>query len=223
MEISPDNIILVAAILIFISIIVSRASSKFGIPTLLIFLIVGMLFGSDGLGVQFYNAELAQFIGMIALSIILFSGGMDTKLKEIKPIMYQGIVLSTFGVLITALLTGFFIFWVTGFEFTNIKLPLATALLLASTMSSTDSASVFNILRSQNIKLKYHLRPKLELESGSNDPMAFMLTIALIQFISSSSFGLAPVIGSFFIQFLVGGAIGFAVGKLSVELINKVQ
>ncbi|MDD2530816.1 MAG: cation:proton antiporter, partial [Bacteroidales bacterium] len=90
MEISPDNIILVAAILIFISIIVSRASSKFGIPTLLIFLIVGMLFGSDGLGVQFYNAELAQFIGMIALSIILFSGGMDTKLKEIKPIMYQG-------------------------------------------------------------------------------------------------------------------------------------
>lgn len=96
MEISPDNIILVAAILIFISIIVSRASSKFGIPTLLIFLIVGMLFGSDGLGVQFYNAELAQFIGMISLSIILFSGGMDTKLKEIKPIMYQGIVLSTF-------------------------------------------------------------------------------------------------------------------------------
>lgn len=223
MEISPDNIILVAAILIFISIIVSRASSKFGIPTLLIFLIVGMLFGSDGLGVQFYNAELAQFIGMIALSIILFSGGMDTKLKEIKPIMYQGIVLSTFGVLITALLTGFFIFWVTGFEFTNIKLPLATALLLASTMSSTDSASVFNILRSQNIKLKYHLRPKLELESGSNDPMAFMLTIALIQYISSSSIGIGNVIGSFFIQFLVGGAIGFAVGKLSVKLINKVQ
>lgn len=223
MEISPDNIILVAAILIFVSIIVSRASSKFGIPTLLIFLVVGMLFGSDGLGVQFYNAKVAQFIGMISLSIILFSGGMDTKFKEIKPVLAQGVVLSTLGVLITALLTGFFINWVTGFEFTNVYLPLAVSLLLASTMSSTDSASVFNILRTQKIKLKNNLRPTLELESGSNDPMAYMLTIALIQYISSSSLGIAPIVGSFLLQFIVGGVIGFAVGKLSVKLINKVQ
>ncbi len=223
MSVSPDNIILIATILIFVSIIVSRASSKFGIPTLLIFLVVGMVFGSDGLGVQFYNAKLAQFIGMISLSIILFSGGMDTKYKEIKPILYQGIVLSTLGVLFTALLTGFFIFWITGFDFTNFYLPLATSLLLASTMSSTDSASVFNILRSQKIKLKYNLRPTLELESGSNDPMAYMLTVVLIQYISSSSLGITPVIWSFFLQFVVGGAIGYVVGTLSLRLINKVQ
>lgn len=223
MEILPDNIILVGAVLIFVSIILSRVSSRFGIPTLLIFLVVGMVFGSDGLGLQFYNAGVAQFIGIIALSIILFSGGMDTQFKEIKPILTQGIVLSTMGVLLTALITGFFIFWISGFEFTNIYLPLAASLLLASTMSSTDSASVFNILRTQKIKLKNNLRPTLELESGSNDPMAYMLTIALIQYINSSSVGFGNVIGSFFIQFIVGGLIGFIIGKLSIKLINKVK
>jgi cell volume regulation protein A len=223
MEISPDNIILVAGILIFVSIIMSRASARFGIPTLLIFLVVGMLFGSDGLGVHFYSAQVAQFIGMVALSIILFSGGMDTKFKEIKPVLVQGIVLSTFGVLLTAVLTGFFIFWISGYEFANIYFPLATALLLASTMSSTDSASVFSILKTQKIRLKHNLRPTLELESGSNDPMAYMLTIALIQFILSSNLGVGVVVGSFFIQFIVGGAIGFAIGKFAVKLINKVQ
>lgn len=223
MEIIADNIILIGAVLIFISIILSRASSRFGIPTLLIFLVVGMIFGSDGLGIKFYSAGIAQFIGMIALSIILFSGGMDTKFKEIKPILTQGIVLSTMGVLLTALITGFFIFWISGFQFTNIYLPLATSLLLASTMSSTDSASVFNILKTQKIRLKNNLRPTLELESGSNDPMAYMLTIALIQYINSSSLGIGNVVGSFFAQFIVGGVIGFVVGKLSVKLINKVK
>ena len=223
MEIIADNIILIGAVLIFISIILSRASSRFGIPTLLIFLVVGMIFGSYGLGIKFYSAGIAQFIGMIALSIILFSGGMDTKFKEIKPILTQGIVLSTMGVLLTALITGFFIFWISGFQFTNIYLPLATSLLLASTMSSTDSASVFNILKTQKIRLKNNLRPTLELESGSNDPMAYMLTIALIQYINSSSLGIGNVVGSFFAQFIVGGVIGFVVGKLSVKLINKVK
>lgn len=220
---TADNLILIGAILIFVSILVGKAGSKFGIPTLLLFLLVGMFFGNDGLGVKFYNAETAQFIGMIALSIILFSGGMDTQFKEIKPILSQGIILSTVGVLLTALFTGFFIFWISGFDFTNIYMPLATSLLLAATMSSTDSASVFNILRSQNIHLKYNLKSTLELESGSNDPMAYMLTIALIQFIGSSTLGVGGVIGSFLLQFAIGGAVGFIIGKLAVLLINKIN
>ena len=174
---TAENILLVGSILLFVSIIVGKTGYRFGVPALLLFLVVGMLFGSDGLGLQFHNAKEAQFIGMVALSIILFSGGMDTKFTEIKPILSPGIVLSTFGVLLTALFTGLFIWWLSGMSWTNIHLPLITSLLLASTMSSTDSASVFAILRSQKMNLKHNLRPMLELESGSNDPMAYMLTM----------------------------------------------
>ena len=109
---------------------------------------------------------------MIALSIILFSGGMDTKLSEIKPIASQGVVLATLGVLVTTAITGYFIFWLTGLVAGYETLTLAESLLMAAVMSSTDSASVFSILRSKGVYLKQRLRPTLELESGSNDPMA---------------------------------------------------
>ena len=150
---------------------------------------------------------------MVALSIILFSGGMDTKFTEIKPILSPGIVLSTFGVLLTALFTGLFIWWLSGMSWTNIHLPLITSLLLASTMSSTDSASVFAILRSQKMNLKHNLRPMLELESGSNDPMAYMLTVVLIQLIQSSGMGASQIAFSFVIQFVVGAAAGYLLGQ----------
>lgn len=156
---TAGNILLIGSILLFVSIIVGKTGYRFGVPALLLFLVVGMLFGSDGLGLQFHNAKEAQFIGMVALSIILFSGGMDTKFTEIKPILTPGIVLSTAGVLLTALFTGLFIWWLSGMSWTNIHLPLITSLLLASTMSSTDSASVFAILRSQKMNLKHNLRP----------------------------------------------------------------
>ena len=174
---TAENILMIGSILIFSSILISKTGYRFGIPTLLLFLIVGMCFGSDGLGLQFNSASDAQFIGMMALSIILFSGGMDTKYNEIKPILTPGIVLSTAGVLLTTLLTGIFIFYISDWNRTNIELTLLSSLLLAATMSSTDSASVFNLLRSQRMNLKQNLRPMLELESGSNDPMAYMLTI----------------------------------------------
>ncbi len=182
-----------------------------------------MLFGSDGLGLQFHNAKIAQFIGMVALSVILFSGGMDTKFKEIRPILSPGIVLSTVGVFLTALFTGLFIWYLSGMSWTNIHFPLITSLLLASTMSSTDSASVFAILRSQKMNLKHNLRPMLELESGSNDPMASMLTIVLIQFIQSDGMGTGNIIGSFIIQFLVGAAAGYILGKLAILILNKIN
>ncbi|MBR5856460.1 MAG: potassium/proton antiporter [Bacteroidales bacterium] len=221
---TATNIILIGSILIFVSILVGKTGSRFGIPSLLLFLIVGMGFGESGLGIiHFFNVDIAQFIGMIALSIILFSGGMDTQFKDIKPILWQGIALSTMGVLLTAIITGLFIFWISGFDFTIIYLPLATSILLAATMSSTDSASVFNILRSQKINLKYNLKSTLELESGSNDPMAYMLTIALIQFVTTSSMGAGAVFMSFILQFAIGGAVGFMIGTFAVKLINKIN
>jgi len=205
---TAENTLLIGSILLFVSIVVGKTGYRFGVPTLLLFLVVGMLFGSDGLGLQFHDAKDAQFIGMVALSIILFSGGMDTKFREIKPILGPGIVLSTVGVLLTALFTGLFIWWLSGMSWTNIYLPITTSLLLASTMSSTDSASVFAILRSQKMNLKHNLRPMLELESGSNDPMAYMLTIVLIQFIQSAGMGVGAFFWVFFFFFFFVGRAG---------------
>lgn len=218
------NILLIGAILIFCAIMISKTGYRFGIPTLLLFLLVGMGFGTDGLGLEFDSAEDAQFIGMIALSIILFTGGMDTKLRDIKPVMAQGMILSTVGVLLTTLLTGGFIFWLSGYSDMHIEMPMLTCLLLAATMSSTDSASVFNLLRSQRMNLKENLKPMLELESGSNDPMAYMLTIALIQVIASGSgFNMGLLAKDLLVQFFVGGVTGYAFGRFAVWLINKVN
>ena len=220
---TAGNILLVGSVLLFVSIIVGKTGYKFGVPTLLLFLLVGMLFGSDGLGMQFHNADEAQFIGMVALSIILFSGGMDTKFNDVRPIMAQGIMLSTIGVLLTAFFTGIFIWWISGMSWSNIAFPITTSLLLAATMSSTDSASVFAILRSQNINLKHNLRPMLELESGSNDPMAYMLTIVLIQLVQASGVSSGDIALSFAIQFIVGGALGYALGRAAVFMLNRLN
>ena len=215
---------MIGAILIFCAIMISKTGYRFGIPTLLLFLLVGMGFGTDGLGLEFDSAEDAQFIGMIALSIILFTGGMDTKLRDIKPVMAQGMILSTVGVLLTTLLTGGFIFWLSGYSDMHIEMPVLTCLLLAATMSSTDSASVFSLLRSQRMNLKENLKPMLELESGSNDPMAYMLTIALIQVIASGSgFNMGLLAKDLLVQFTVGGVTGYAFGRFAVWLINKVN
>lgn len=224
MVFTAENILLIGSVLIFSSIIISKTGYRFGIPTLLLFLLVGMLFGSDGLGLQFNSARDAQFIGMIALSIILFSGGMDTKFQDIKPVLKPGMVLSTVGVLLTTVLTGVFIYFLSGLTHTNIELTMMASLLLAATMSSTDSASVFSLLRSQRMNLKENLRPMLELESGSNDPMAYMLTIVLIQIISSGSeLSLAVVGRDLLVQFLIGGSVGYAFGRFAVWLVNRIN
>lgn len=167
---TTENIFLLGSLLVLISILISKTGYRFGIPTLLLFLFTGMAFGSEGLGLHFDSPKDAQFIGMIALSIILFSGGMDTKYKEIKPIIGPGIVLSTLGVVLTTVLTGSFIFGLSQWGGIDVKLSLMVSMLLAATMSSTDFASVFNLLRTQRMGLKHRLRPILELESGSNDP-----------------------------------------------------
>ncbi len=224
MTFTAENILLVGSVLIFSSILISKTGYRFGIPTLLLFLLVGMLFGSDGLGLQFNSASDAQFIGMMALSIILFTGGMDTRFQEIRPVLRQGILLSTAGVLITTVLTGLFIYYITAWYTGSPTLPMLTSLLLAATMSSTDSASVFSLLRSQKMNLKENLRPMLELESESNDPMAYMLTIALIQVISSGSeLHIGLIAKDLLVQFFVGGVVGYAFGRFAVWLINRDQ
>ncbi|HMR57231.1 MAG TPA: potassium/proton antiporter, partial [Cyclobacteriaceae bacterium] len=224
MSVQIEYILLALSVLFFLSILAGKASSKFGVPALLLFLAVGMLCGSDGLGIKFENIHVALDIGTIALCIILFSGGLDTNISEIRPVMAQGIVLATVGVLLTAFISGVIIWWVFGMTMASAGIGLLTSMLLASTMASTDSASVFSILRSKGLHLKNNLRPMLELESGSNDPMAYILVISLISIIKLEA---APnywmVIGTFLLQLGIGAVLGFVFGKFSVRIINRIK
>lgn len=233
MHFTSENILLVGSIIIFCSILISRAGGRFGIPALLMFLLVGMLFGCDGLGIVFDNVRQAQFVGIIALCIILFTGGIETKIKDIRPVLGQGIALSTVGVILMTAFTGLFIYLLSEWDRCPFSLPLVTCLLLAATMSSTDSAAVFNILRNRGIKLKNNLQPTLELESGSNDPMAYILTIVLIQVAASTTgenagtVSTGTIIGAtaltLVLQFTIGTAAGICMGYISTWVLNKIK
>ena len=225
MVFTSENVLLIGSLIWFVSIVLSKTGYRFGVPVLLVFLLVGMMLGVDGLGISFDNYKYAQIIGMVALAIILFTGGMDTKFSDVKPILVPGVVLSTIGVLLTTLITGFFIWGVFNVFSHVIQIPLTLAILLAATMSSTDSASVFNVLRSQRMGLRKNLQPMLEFESGSNDPMAYMLTIVMIQIIQGGNADISAwkIISDFILQFGVGLALGFGLGKLCVWVINKIN
>lgn len=224
MTISTELLLLVGSILFFISMLIGKAGHRFGVPILLLFLLVGMVFGSDGFGLEFENVQTAQTIGTICLTIILFSGGLDTKFNEIRPVIWPGVVLATLGVLITAIVTGFFTYWLSGHMFPALGVSLLTSMLLASTFSSTDSASVFGILRSKGLSLKNNLRPLLELESGSNDPMAYMLTIVFMGILQSGSEpNIGMVILTILIQLVVGAGMGYLMGRGAVTIMNRIR
>ena len=217
-----EPILLVGSILMLAGIMAGKVGTRFGVPALLLFLITGMIFGSSGLGIQYNDAGHTQFVGMVALTVILFFGGLETKFIEIRPILGPGITLSTLGVLLTTVSFGGFLYGMDLLGFTPVHFTFPIALLLAATMSSTDSASVFALLRSKNMHLKEGLRPILELESGSNDPMAYMLTIALIQYVTGGSEGsIGSILLTFLLQFSVGGLLGYAMGWLTVKFLNK--
>lgn len=217
MFIDADNILLVGSILLLISVVAGKTSSKFGVPTLIFFLIVGVLAGSEGIGgIHFDNAVAAQFIGIVALNFILFSGGLDTDWQKVKHVVWRGVALSTIGVFVTALSVGLFVHFVFGFT-------LLTGLLLGSVVSATDAAAVFSILRSRGVKLKGSLGPVLELESGSNDPMAYFLTISLTSLLTSGETSGLELFILFLREFILGAAIGVGMGKLSHWLINKIK
>ena len=219
MILSGENILLISSVLLLAGVLIGKFSYRTGLPLLLVFLLVGMLFGTDGLGVHFNNMHTAQFVGMVALCIILFSGGLSTSVKAVRPVIVPGLTLATAGVFLTTLLTGLFIFWLSGVAWTNIHFALLPSMLLAATMSSTDSASVFGILGGRNVRLRQNIRPLLELESGSNDPMAYMLTILLIGCAEATGdISVGAVLLQLLLQFGVGGALGFLLGWGGVRL-----
>ncbi|MBX9852249.1 MAG: potassium/proton antiporter [Cytophagaceae bacterium] len=212
-----DTLLLSLSLLIIISILISRFTKNIGVPVLLLFIGVGMLAGSEGPGgIEFDDPRVAQSVGIIALILILFSGGLDTKWKYVRPSIKSAISLSTLGVFITTFSIGIFVYYV-------FKLPFLVSLLFGAVVSSTDAAAVFSILSFRNLNLKGEVKPLLELESGSNDPMAVFLTISIIQLITiqeTSYFSLALF---FIIQMGLGFLIGAIGGRLTVFLINKLK
>lgn len=221
-EIGSENFVLVWAVLLFIAVVAGKMAYRFGAPALLLFLGVGMLF--SGLEIISFNSfEMTQFVGMIALCIILFTGGMETKFSEIRPVIGPGVALATVGVVLTAVILAGFVYLIA--PWVDRQISFSMALLLASTMASTDSASVFSILRTKSQGLRQNLRPLLELESGSNDPVAYMLTVLLISVVTqgggSSSLGVGLVM--FLVEMVVGVVSGYLFGRLAVWTINRIN
>jgi len=212
-----EHILILIGALLFLSILASKTSGKLGVPALLLFLGVGMLAGAEGMGgIVFEETWIAQYFGIIALVFILFSGGLETKWESIRPVLKQGLLLSTLGVLLTAGSVGLFVFWLT-------ELTILQSFLVGAIVSSTDAAAVFSILRSKNIGLKGKLRPILELESGSNDPMAYFLTISLVGFLTGEMGSGWWIVPSFFLQMIMGTIVGIGMGKLMVLILNKIN
>jgi potassium/hydrogen antiporter len=211
------NILIGAALLVLLGVLISKASDRFGVPALLLFLILGMLAGSEGLGgIEFADPVVAQFVSITALVLILFAGGLSTDWDDIRPVIKEGPLLATFGVLITALSLGLFARAVFG-------LSLLEGLLLGSIVSSTDAAAVFSVLRSKGISLKGQLKPLLELESGSNDPMAIFLTVGFIRLLTEPGLTPAALIGLFFSQMVIGAVAGYLMGRAILFAINRIR
>ncbi len=217
MPTSIEMIFIVFSTLVILSILTIKLSNRFGIPALVLFLAIGMLAGSDGIGgISFDNPALVQPLGITALILILFAGGLDTEWAEVRPILWQGLSLSTIGVLLTALLVGVFVSWIQGFSFLE-------GLLLGAIVSSTDAAAVFMVLRARNAKIPPRLVQLLEFESGSNDPMAVVLTIALIRLLTEPSTSFGELVLFFVMQMAVGTAIGIAMGEIMRRTLNALD
>lgn len=205
------------SIMLVSGIVISKASYRFGMPSLLLFLLTGILAGSDGFGgIEFDNYDIAQQLGNIALIFIMFSGGLETKISTIRPIIKEGVILSTLGVILSVFIVGGFVYWVTGFSFYE-------SMLLGAIVSSTDAAAVFGIFRSRKMGLKHNLRPLLELESGSNDPMAFIMTTTFIYLIKSPDVSILDTIWILVRSITLGALCGWLFGRGMLWLINRIK
>jgi cell volume regulation protein A len=212
-----EYILLATALLLALSVLASKASSRLGVPALLLFLLLGMLAGSDGPGgIEFDDAWLAQSLGVVALVFILFAGGLDTPWEHVRSVIWPAFALSTLGVALTALLTGWFATVLLGFTWLE-------GLLLGAIVSSTDAAAVFGVLSSKNISLKGPLKPLLELESGSNDPMAIFLTIGLTRLLVDPEARVSDLVPIFFLQMTLGAGLGYGMGRLMTTLVNSLR
>jgi len=230
-DLSSGNLILLVSLLMFVAILMAKVGTKFGVPTMLLFLIIGMMAGEDGLGINIDNLHMAEFLGHLCMTIILLSGGLETSLEETRPIIRKGIAMSTLGVFITILVTGTFI-WLTFSSRLGEGKTLFGSFLLATVLSSTDSASVFSILRNRRLSLRENLGPLLELESGSNDPMAYVLTILLVQIIESlenvtgASGTMHIILTGFWVlikQIIIGFGVGIALGHAARWLLTRIR
>ncbi len=207
--------LLISALVILFSIIASRALVRFGVPTLIIFLILGMLFGSDGIvGIYFNDFVIAEHLSSVALAFIIFYGGFGTKIQIAKQVVPHAILMASFGTIITAAITGFFCQYILNVNFLY-------GMLLGTVLSSTDAASVFSILRSQKLNLKHGLASLIEIESGSNDPFAYTMTIILIAMIKVKD---SPnFVYLFASQIFLGLLVGVVVACTIVFILRKVQ
>ena len=209
------NLLLIGSVIMLAAVIFSKLLYRFGIPTLLIFLVLGMLFGSDGIvGFAFDNYELANQICSVGLIFIMFYGGFGTNWEQAKPVAAKAILMSSLGVVITAGVTGLFCMFV-------LKTTLLEGLLMGSVMASTDAASVFAVLRSRKLNLKGGLASLLEIESGSNDPFAYMLTVVILTFMTGKSDqSIAVMLIS---QIVFGIGIGFLLAFAASAILKRVH
>lgn len=212
-----DYELLGLGVILLLSVLASKVSDRFGVPALVLFLALGMLAGSDGPGgIYFDNPAVAQFLGVAALALILFSGGLSTSWPEVRPVLGPSLVLATAGVLITAVVFALFAWKALG-------LSLLEGMLLGSIVSSTDAAAVFSVLRSRNVSLKGTLKPLLELESGSNDPMAALLTIGFVQVLTNPEMSASALLLQFALQLPLGALGGYLMGRAILWLVNNIQ
>lgn len=206
-----------AAVLLILCVFASKATGRLGVPTLVVFLGVGILAGREGIGqIYFDDAYSTQSLGILALSYILFSGGLDTKWHQVKPIVKSALALSTIGVLTTCLLVGLFVHHVMGFR-------LLESFLIGAIVSSTDAGAVFTVLHAKSVHLRGSLGPLLEVESGSNDPMAVFLTTTLLQMMQNPQFGVLDMIPALIMQMSIGAIMGLMIGKGLVLVFNKIR
>lgn len=212
-----EYFLIVFSFLILLSIAIAKFSENIGMPSMVLFIGIGMIAGSEGLfGIPFEDPGIAQSIGIVALVFILFSGGLETKWTSVKEVLKEAVILSTLGVLLTALLVGLFLNLVFHFD-------LLQGLLLGAIISCTDAAAVFSTLRSRDLSLKGKINSILELESGSNDPMAVFLTLGIIQLIKVPGTSYLQIFFMFLMQMGVGGILGYLSGKIMVVVINKLK
>ncbi|NKE07351.1 potassium/proton antiporter [Mesobacillus selenatarsenatis] len=213
--ISTDSFILLLAFLFIVGVLTTRFSTRLGVPSLIFFIMVGMVMGSDVLGIIYFdNAGLAQMIGVIALVIILFEGGLQTDLKDVKPVIIPSLSLATVGVLITSGIVAVAAKMILGLDWLE-------AILFGAIVGSTDAAAVFAVLKGHNISPK--LGSTLEAESGSNDPMAVFLTVAMIELITIPDASILKLIGDFFLQMGLGLILGVIFGKVAVKSLNSIN
>lgn len=212
-----EQALLTVAALLLAAILASKLSDRLGVPSLLVFLALGMLAGSDGIGgIWFDDASLAQHLGTVALAVILFAGGFETHWRSASPVLWKSTSLATIGVLVTTAVTGLIVCALLGFS-------LREGLLIGAIVSSTDAAAVFSVLRARRLRLKGQLQPLLELESGSNDPMAVFLTIALTQLVLQPDKNPVDLLPVFVQQMGYGIVGGYAFGKIGRVLVNRIH